>query len=101
MAAFFENIGHIVLMLLLLACSAFLSGSETAFFSLSMRQAKILEGSAHALQKLAGQLINNPKRLLTSILFGNMAVNVLFFALASVLSVLIDTPKYSEASVIL
>jgi putative hemolysin len=86
-AAFFENIGHIVLMLLLLACSAFLSGSETAFFSLSMRQAKILEGSAHALHKLAGQLINNPKRLLTSILFGNMAVNVLFFALASVLSV--------------
>ncbi len=86
MAAFLENIARFITMLLLLACSAFLSGSETAFFNISRRQAKILQTSANKLQNLAARLINNPRRLLTSLLFGNMAVNVLFFALASVLS---------------
>jgi len=87
MAAILENVWHIIPMLLLLACSAFLSGSETAFFNLSRRHAKTLQTSANKLQNLAARLIDNPRRLLSSLLFGNMAVNVLFFALASVLSV--------------
>ncbi|MHC5061114.1 MAG: hemolysin family protein [Planctomycetota bacterium] len=87
MAAFVENIAHVIAMLLLLGCSAFLSGSETAFFNLPRRQIKIFEASANKLQKLAAKLLNNPRNLLTSLLFGNMVVNVLFFALASVLSI--------------
>jgi CBS domain containing-hemolysin-like protein len=86
MAFFLENIARIIPMLILLACSAFMSGSETAFFNLSRRQVKNFKNSAHRLQKLAAMLLDNPKRLLTSLLFGNMVVNVLFFALASVLS---------------
>ena len=100
MAAILENVWHIIPMLLLLACSAFLSGSETAFFNLSRRQAKNFQTSANKLQNLAARLIDNPRGLLTSLLFGNMAVNVLFFALASVLSVKVANQIGPTAAVI-
>lgn len=87
MVCFLENIWQIILMIILLLCSAFLSGSETAFFNISRRQAKALQQSANRLGLIASGLLNNPKQLLTSLLFGNMAVNVLFFALAGVLSI--------------
>ncbi len=87
MVCFLENIWQIILMIILLLCSAFLSGSETAFFNISRRQAKALRQSANRLGLIASGLLNNPKQLLTSLLFGNMAVNVLFFALAGVLSI--------------
>ncbi len=83
MAVAFENIGHIISMLLLLGCSAFFSGVETAYFNLSRRQITLLQKSKHKLQKLAGTLLNNPGLLLSSILFGNMMVNVLYFAVSS------------------
>jgi CBS domain containing-hemolysin-like protein len=83
---FGENTGHLVLMFGLLLCSSFFSGSETAFFNLSRRQVDLFGASSNKFKKLASGLLSNPKRLLTSLLFGNMVVNVLFFALASVLS---------------
>ena len=76
-----------LLMLLLLACSAFFSGAETAFFNLSRRQVKLLRESKHRLQHLAASLTIKPGRLLGCLLLGNMVVNVLFFAVASVLTV--------------
>ena len=87
MAQVYQNVGHIVLMLLLLGGSAFFSGSETAFFNLSRRQTKLLGDSKHRLQNLAGRLSSNPRRLISCLSFGNMTVNVLFFAVASVLTV--------------
>jgi len=45
-----------------------------------------LQKSGHRLQSLAAGLLNNPSRLLGCLLFGNMTVNVLFFAIASVLT---------------
>ncbi|RKY11934.1 MAG: hypothetical protein DRP65_02765 [Planctomycetota bacterium] len=86
MTAFLENIARIAAMLMLLVCSAVMSGSETAFSNLSHRQLKIFQTSAKRLQALAARLLDNPRRLLTSLLFGNMLVNVLYFALAGVLS---------------
>jgi len=86
MAAFLENIARVVPMLMLLVCSAVMSGSETAFSNLSHRQTKDFQASTNKLQKLAARLLNNPTHLLTSLLFGNMLVNVLYFSLASVLS---------------
>jgi putative hemolysin len=77
----------IILMLILLAGSAFFSGAETAFFNLSHRQVKLLEGSRHRLQKLAARLMKKPGQLLNCFLFGNMTVNVLFYAVASVLTI--------------
>lgn len=86
MAVVYQNIGQVFLMLLLLCCSAFFSGSETAFFNLSRRQKQDLQKSKHKLQNLAGRLADSPKRLLSCLLFGNMVVNVLFYALASMLT---------------
>ncbi len=74
-------------MMVLLACSAFFSGSETSFFNLTRRQVSLLSQSKHKLQVLAARLLNKPKQLLSCLLFGNMTVNVLFYAIASVLTV--------------
>lgn len=89
-AQVYQNVGHIILMLLLLAASAFFSGSETAFFNLSRRQINLLRKSKHKLQNLTAKLLSEPGRLLSCLLFGNMTVNVLFYAFASVLTVRVE-----------
>ena len=79
-----------VLMLLLLGGSAFFSGAETALFNLSRRQINLLKKSEHKLQNLAAKLLNKPGQLLSCFSFGNMAVNVLFYAVASVVAVRVE-----------
>jgi len=96
----YQNIGHIVLMLLLLAGSAFFSGAETAFFNLSRRQTKLLQKSKHKLQNLTARLLNKPSQLLNCFSFGNMTVNVLFYAVASVLTVRVKQQIGAGAAVI-
>ncbi len=86
-AQVYQHIGHFVVMLLLLGCSAFFSGAETAFFNLSRRQIRLLQKSDHKLQSLTAILLRKPKQLLSCFLFGNMVVNVFFYSLASVLTV--------------
>jgi len=76
-------------MLALLVVSAFFSGSETAFFNLSNRQIRLLCSSRHRVQRLVAAILDQPGHLLNSLLFGNMAVNVLYFSTASVLSMTI------------
>jgi len=83
----YQNIGHVVVMMVLLVCSSFFSGSETSFFNLTRRQVSLLSQSKHKLQVLAARLLNKPKQLLSCLLFGNMTVNVLFYAISSVLIV--------------
>jgi len=74
-------------MLLLLCGSAFFSGAETAFFNLTRKQIRLFEQSKHKLPNLVAKLLDKPKQLLGCLLFGNMTVNVLFFAASSVLTV--------------
>ncbi len=83
----------LLLMLVLLAFSAFFSGSETAFFNLSKRQRKQFSASQKKYHQLTAALLTRPKRLLTTLLLGNMTVNVLYFSLASSLSI-----KFSSQS---
>ena len=83
----FYRVWEPVLMLVLLAGSAFFSGAETAFFNLSSRQTKQLQESKHRLQNLAAMLVHRPGQLLNCFLFGNMTVNVLFYAAASVFTI--------------
>jgi putative hemolysin len=75
---------QIILILFLLACSAFFSGAETAFFNLSHRQVKVFRQSKHKVQNLVANLLNKPGHLLDSFLFGNMTVNILFYAVSSI-----------------
>lgn len=81
------QISKVILMLVLMVCSAFFSGAETAFFNLSRRQIRLFDSSKHRLQKLAASLLKKPGRLLNCLLFGNMTVNVLFYAVASILTI--------------
>jgi len=81
----YENLGRILVMLLLLACSAFFAGSETAYFSLTRRQIKQLNASPLRLERLASRLLRRPGHLLNCLLLGGMTVNVLYYAISSVL----------------
>ncbi|MBL7188479.1 MAG: HlyC/CorC family transporter [Phycisphaerae bacterium] len=94
------QVPQIILMLVLLAGSAFFSGAETAFFNLSRRQIGLLAESKHRLQKLAAKLLDKPGRLLNCFLFGNMTVNVLFYAVASVLTVRIKDQSSLTAAIV-
>jgi putative hemolysin len=91
---------QIVFMLILLCCSAFFSGSETAFTNLTQRQKKLLRESQHRLSNLAGRLLNKPGQLLNCFLFGNMTVNVLFYAASSVLIVRISEQSTIAGAVV-
>ncbi len=79
-------IWQIVFMMILLMCSAFFSGSETAFFHLPRRLVRQFSRSPVRLERLIAIIITDPNRLLTALLLGNMSVNVLFFAISSMLS---------------
>jgi putative hemolysin len=84
-AQVYQNLGHVLAMLVLLGCSAFFSGAETALFNLTRRQIKQLNASAHRVHKLTARLLQRPGHLLNCLLLGNITVNVLYYATSSVL----------------
>jgi putative hemolysin len=86
MSILFDHIWRLLLMVGLLICSGFFSASETGFFNLSRRQLDVFGHSDNRLHILVARLMNNPERLLSTLLFCNTTVNTLFFSLASVLS---------------
>jgi CBS domain containing-hemolysin-like protein len=81
-----EHLFYIILMVALLGCSAFFSGSETAFFHLSQRTVRQFAKSKKRLERLTAITLSNPSRFLTALLFGNMLINILYFAITSTLS---------------
>ena len=88
MSFFFEVFWQLLLMGLLLLGSGLFSGAETAFSNLSHRQVGMLGESTGRFQRLAAKLLSRPRQLLSSLLFCNMAANVLFFSMASVVSLM-------------
>ncbi len=76
---------HLLGMLVLLGGSAFFSGSETALFNLSRDQLRRFRASGGPFRLLAARLMDDPRRLLVTVLFGNMTVNTAFFAMSVVL----------------
>ncbi|MBN1491690.1 MAG: HlyC/CorC family transporter [Phycisphaerae bacterium] len=80
-----ENILRLITLTLLIGGSAFFSGTETALFNLSRHQLKNAHSSANPFLRLASHLMKRPEGTLVTVLLGNMTVNVLFFAIASVL----------------
>ncbi len=73
-------------MAVLLLCSAFFSGTETALFSLTREQVKRLRMRARPIEKTLSLLADNPSGLLIAILFGNIVVNILYFSISVVLA---------------
>lgn len=76
---------NIVILILLLICSALVSGSEVAFFSLSREE---IEGckkdKSKAKQKIA-TILQSPKKLLATILILNNFINVAFVMLTTMI----------------
>ncbi len=73
-------------MALLLFCSGFFSGTESALFSLTRAQIRQMKHDGHHVEKLLSLLSDNPNGLLVAILFGNLVANILFFSISAVLS---------------
>ncbi len=75
-----------IVLIILLLCSAFFSGSETALFSLTKVRVKRLQLENVRNSKTLAQLLNKPRRLIITILIGNMLVNILASCTASSLA---------------
>jgi putative hemolysin len=69
-------IARLTLQAALLFCSSFFSGSETALFSLSDVDLEQLRRKRHPRADLLHNLLNQPRRLIVSILCGNELINI-------------------------
>lgn len=69
-------VGRLVLQAGLLCGSAFFSGSETALFSLSRLDLQKLRRQRHPNSEIVHALLDQPRRLIISILCGNELVNI-------------------------
>lgn len=65
-----------VVFLILLGCSALISGSEVALFSLSPTEVNSLNDGKSAVGGIIARLVENPKKLLATILISNNLVNI-------------------------
>ncbi len=68
-------------LLCLILLSAFFSASEVAFFSIHRLRLRGMEENGGVTGRMVAELMNHPGRLLTTILVGNMFVNVTISAL--------------------
>lgn len=71
----------------LIICSAFFSSSETGLLSLNRYRLRHLQREGHKGAQRAGRLLNQPDRLLGTILVGNNVVNILTASIATVVAV--------------
>lgn len=75
----------LIMLAVLVAASAFFSSSETALFFLShddLRRFRL----GNAGERLAAKLLQDPDRLLTAILFWNLIINLLYFAITVIVT---------------
>lgn len=77
---------YVILFILLLGFSAFFSGSETAFFSLTPAQLSEMGKSKKLNFKLIRMLLSNSQQLLITIIIGNTIVNVTAATIAAIVT---------------
>jgi putative hemolysin len=85
---------YILIIIFLMACSAFFSGSETAFFSVNRMRLQRLSYEGNVKARKVMDLIQKPRNLLLSILFGNELVNVSVSAVSTALWIYILGEHY-------
>ena len=90
-----DMIIRIAVQLCLLVCSAFFSSSETALFSLSRLDLQQLRQENNPHSETIHELLDQPRRLIISILSGNELVNIA--AAANMTSILITLYGYDNA----
>lgn len=72
----------LILLVVLLACSAFFSGAETALFSLSPYELTRLSRDGGRAGRVVAELVQQPRRLLLALMVGNVTVNMFIFAIS-------------------
>ncbi len=78
---------QIILLAVLLACSAFFSGSETALMAVSRLRLKQLEKKHRRTVRVANRVLEKPEKLISAILLGNNLVNVAMSAIATAIAI--------------
>lgn len=98
----FEIIAGIIVLFILFIFSGAISASEIAYFSLSKFQIDNLKRSDEQKSRIVVLLLDNPKRLLATILVANIFLNVGFVILASLMMfVIFGISSYSLAGLVL
>ena len=69
-------------MAVLMACSGFFSASEAALFYLQARDRREMKTGSRA-EQAAAILLKDPDRLLSAVLFWNLVINIVYFAISS------------------
>lgn len=90
-AVLVQYLGQIILLAILLVFSGFFSGSETAYFQLSRKTVRQYSVSNNRFERLVARVLQDPNRFLTALLFGNMTVNILYYAISGTLLYRIGT----------
>lgn len=72
----FTQFFSLIILLLLLLCSALISGAEVAFFSLTPANFITEDGKRTKAQKIVIRLLEKPKKLLATILVANNFINI-------------------------
>ncbi len=93
----------VIVLLVLLTCSALISGAEVALFGLSQTHLNQIDEKETAKGKLILKLLAKPKKLLATILIANNAINIgivlLFSSLGNTLFSKIDQTVFGVISV--
>ena len=93
------RIPELAAMAVFLLCSAFFSAAETALFSLSPEDLKRLKEKPGRAAWCIHALLEDPQRLLASILFGNMVVNISVYSLSFLVAVQLSAVSHLAAAV--
>lgn len=84
MSEFLELLPTLFGLVVLLGFSAYFSGSETALFSLNRAEVKRMSDGSRG-ERTASELLRAPQRLLSTLLVGNMSVNILLTSVTATL----------------
>ena len=80
-----QDAGLLLLMCILLFLSFSIAGSEVAFFSLSYKDIQVLKTKQYKPLKRIVELLEEPKKLLTSMLIANSFINICIILVANIL----------------
>jgi putative hemolysin len=78
---------QVILLAVLLFCSAFFAGSETALMAVSRIRLRQLEGKYPKRAKTAEAILEKPEKLIGAILLGNNLVNIAMSAIATAIAI--------------
>jgi putative hemolysin len=89
-----EQLPWLVAMGVLILASAFCSSSEAAWFYLRHSDRREMAQGNRA-QRIAAALLDDPDRLLTAILFGNLLANLAYFTISSIIGLQLQRQGHS------